>query len=59
MWTDHGVEFFVHPPMQAAAGVGFAQSRIGAPAGWQMPVIPHSFARTCRIAPPKSGVPAS
>jgi hypothetical protein len=25
MWADHGVEFFIHPAMQAAPGEGFPQ----------------------------------
>ena len=25
MWADHGVEFFIHPGMQASAGVGFPE----------------------------------
>jgi hypothetical protein len=37
MWADHGVEFFVHPTMQAAPAVGFPeffrQDREGRPRG--------------------------
>lgn len=37
MWTDHGVEFFVHPAMQAAANVDFSaffrEDRNGLPRG--------------------------
>jgi hypothetical protein len=37
MWGDHGVEFFVHPAMQAIAELGFAeffrQDRDGRPRG--------------------------
>ncbi len=37
MWADHGVEFFIHPLMDAAPGVGFPQffrqDRDGRPRG--------------------------
>jgi len=37
MWVDHGVEFFIHPAMQASAAVGFPeffrQDRNGVPRG--------------------------
>jgi hypothetical protein len=37
MWVDHGVEFFIHPAMQASATVGFPeffrQDRNGVPRG--------------------------
>lgn len=37
MWMEHGVEFFVHPAMQAAPGTGFPeffrQDREGQPRG--------------------------
>jgi hypothetical protein len=37
MWVDHGVEFFIHPAMQARAMVGFPeffrQDRDGVPRG--------------------------
>lgn len=37
MWADHGVEFFIHPLMDAAPGVGFPQffrqDREGRPRG--------------------------
>jgi len=37
MWADHGVEFFVHPAMQASPELGFPeffrQNRNGQPRG--------------------------
>jgi len=37
MWADHGVEFFIHPEMQADAGISFPQffrqDRDGQPRG--------------------------
>jgi hypothetical protein len=39
MWADHGVEFFIHPAMQATAEEGFPEFFRDDRTGWARGVI--------------------